>query len=223
MNHGSGHIVEVRLDQCFRIACQPGLVPAPGKYTLANAPGMDEVLPVPLFFCAAAQDGFWGAPPMPAHWAPGSRLALRGPHGHGFQIGHSVRKLLLLALEGDAGRLLGLIPIALQQGAGVVLVTDQAPHNLPEDVEVLPLRALGDACPWADGIAVDVARENLAHLAEIIPRACQAQTQVLVRAPMPCGGVADCGICATSSRRDWQMICRDGPVFPFTALMPSAL
>jgi hypothetical protein len=37
--------------------------------------------------------------------------------------------------------------------------------------------------------------------------------QVLVVTPAPCGGLAECGVCAVTTRRGWKMACKDGPVF----------
>ena len=44
----------------------------------------------------------------------------------------------------------------------------------------------------------------------------EEQAQVLVRTPLPCGGIAACGVCAvhlTGSSRDYRLACKDGPVF----------
>ena len=37
--------------------------------------------------------------------------------------------------------------------------------------------------------------------------------QALVLGPMPCGGLADCGVCAVTTRSDWKLACKEGPVF----------
>jgi hypothetical protein len=37
--------------------------------------------------------------------------------------------------------------------------------------------------------------------------------QVLIHTPMPCAGLAECGVCAVRDRHDWKMACKDGPVF----------
>ncbi|MEI6290416.1 MAG: hypothetical protein WCP19_08295, partial [Chloroflexota bacterium] len=84
-------------------------------------------------------------------------------------------------------------------------------------------------CAWADYLAVDTLRSQLPdllprllsdprtaalHSGPPIPRAVSAQ--VLVRTPLPCGGIAACGVCAvhlTGSSRDYRLACKDGPVF----------
>jgi ferredoxin len=71
-------------------------------------------------------------------------------------------------------------------------------------------------------MAVDVSRENLPLVREVLKRADQskvpAETQILVRAPMPCGAFADCGVCAVILKDGWAMTCKDGPVFDFADL-----
>ena len=68
-------------------------------------------------------------------------------------------------------------------------------------------------------------RENLNQLRQMFGRMEQAKGpreaaalslskgQVLIRAPMPCGALAECGICALTIHHEWKMICKDGPVF----------
>jgi hypothetical protein len=88
---------------------------------------------------------------------------------------------------------------------------------LPEIVEIQPLAVFKDVCKWADFIALDVSRENLNGVKELfvgleqVPAAREAQ--ILIRTSMPCGGLAECGVCAVTVRHDWRMACKDGPVF----------
>jgi dihydroorotate dehydrogenase electron transfer subunit len=111
----------------------------------------------------------------------------------------------------------GLIAPALKQNAEVVVVCDTRIEGMPEVVEVQPLKALEDALQWADYAALDAGREKLNQLRERLggmsPFASKGEAQVLIRSPMPCGALADCGVCALTVRHDWKMICRDGPVF----------
>jgi dihydroorotate dehydrogenase electron transfer subunit len=39
------------------------------------------------------------------------------------------------------------------------------------------------------------------------------KAQVLVGTPIPCGGIADCGVCAVNTKSSWMLACEDGPVF----------
>jgi dihydroorotate dehydrogenase electron transfer subunit len=107
--------------------------------------------------------------------------------------------------------------IALKQGAAVVLICDSRGDQTPDEVEVQPLSALGEIFEWADYTAFDVSREHLLKLKEMIGdqnrASARKEAQVLVRTPMPCGGVADCGVCAVTLKSGWKMSCKDGPVF----------
>ena len=225
MRNGQGQLVEIYLDSRSRIICPPDLIPAPGQYILAHASGSDSPLAVPVFFSDSAPNGFRSAPFLPLAWTPGTQLNLRGPLGHGFSIPAFARKVALIAFDESPARLHGLISIALKQDAEVVLVSNMVLDDMPEAVEVQPLQALIDIYQWADYAALDVARENLNQLREMLGKQEQAraprEAQVLVRAPMPCGALAECGVCALTIRHEWKMICKDGPVFDLSSIFVS--
>jgi len=233
MKNGSGQLSEIYLDSRARILCPPDLIPAPGQYLLAHASASDAPLAVPVFFSDSAPNGFRSAPFLPPAWTPGTQLNLRGPLGHGFSIPTFARKVALIAFDESPARLHGLISIALRQDAEVVLVCDTIMDELPEAVEVQPLQALTDIYQWADYAAFDLARENLNQLREMLgvgkqakaPREAAAlslsKRQVLIRAPMPCGVFAECGVCALTIRHEWKMICKDGPVFELSSVFTS--
>jgi NAD(P)H-flavin reductase len=224
MKNGQGQLSEIYLDSRARILCPPGLVPAPGQYVLAHADSSDDPLAVPIFFSDSAPNGFRCAPSLPLAWRPGMQLNLRGPLGHGFSIPAFARKVALIEFAESPARLYGLISIALKQDAEVVLTCDTVMDDIPEAVEVQPLQALVDIYQWADYAALDVARENLHQIGEMLGKTEQAKSpreaQVLVRAPMPCGAIAECGVCALTIRREWKMICKDGPVFEMSSIFP---
>jgi dihydroorotate dehydrogenase electron transfer subunit len=102
------------------------------------------------------------------------------------------------------------------------------PEGLPEEVEAQPLNLLEETIRWADYMAFDVAREILPELMERLGvmnqhhvRAApdlEFEAQVLVRTPMPCGTLADCGVCALTVGQGWVMVCKDGPVFNLSRL-----
>lgn len=217
MHIGTGFITEIHLDGSTQLDCPPNLIPAPGQYLLAHANASDLPLAVPLFFYESATKGFRFAPPLPSSWTIGTRLNLRGPLGHGFSLITSLRKAALIALDNSPVRLQGLISLALKQSTEVVLVSNNTLAGLPELVEVQPIRALEEICKWADFIAVDLARENLDQLKKLLEKLEQVsavrEAQVLIHTSMPCGGVAECGVCAVHVHRDWKMACKDGPVF----------
>ena len=149
-------------------------------------------------------------------------LHLRGPLGRGFSLPLAARRVGLVAFDDSPSRLKGLIQQALRQDAAVVLVGHTAPEHLPDDVEVQPLSALNDILEWADYVAFDVARESLNQLRERLgkwnPLAARMGAQTLIRTPVPCGGIGECGVCAVTLRSDWKLACKDGPVFDWREL-----
>jgi NAD(P)H-flavin reductase len=223
MRTANGIIEELLVDGSARIHCPTELTPKPGQYLLAHAGISDSPLPVPLFSSETTPRGFRSAPPLPREWRPGDLLTLRGPLGRGFVIPESARKIALIVFDNSPARLQGLIPIALQQNAEVVLVSDASAADLPEIVEVQPLKAMVEIFQWADYAALDVDRWNLSQLKEMLREGKQVwgkcEAQVLVRAPMPCGAIAECGVCALVIRHEWKMVCRDGPVFSLQDLL----
>ena len=224
MHTGKGQVLETILEdgqRLVRIACQANLIPTAGQYLLAGDASLSlsqcSPLPVPLFYTDSASEGFVASPPIPQSWMPGMSLSLRGPLGRGFVIPVSVRKVALVAYDDSPIRLRGLIQPALKQGAAVVLVSDFAIDHLSDEVEVQPLSTLAEIVAWADYAAFDVARANLIQLREKLGILNQLsavyEAQVLIRTSMPCGGVAECGVCAVSLKSGWQLACKDGPVF----------
>lgn len=224
MNTGKGQVAELILeDGCrhVRVTCPPNLIPSPGQYLLAGDRS-DSPLPVPLFHTNSAPYGFIAAGATPAWWSPGLELDLRGPLGRGFALPHSARRVALIAFDNAPARLQGLIQPALTQDAAVVLVGDSNPDSLPDEVEVQPMSALQEILEWGDYLAIDLARENLYRLKESIGKRSQflaeKRVQVLIYTPVPCGGLADCGICAVTLKSGWRLACKDGPVFDLQEL-----
>lgn len=218
METGKGQINElILLDglRHVRISCPAALIPSPGQYLLAsddsNAP-----LSVPLFYTDSAPDGFIAAP-APDAWTPGMKIHLRGPLGRGFAVPSSARKACLVAYSESFARLRGLIQTVLKQGASLVVVADFHVENLPDEVEVQQLSSLDEVISWADFAAFDVSREHLPGLMERLRKLNQASVpkdaQILIHTPVPCGGFADCGVCAITTKIGWKMACKDGPVF----------
>jgi hypothetical protein len=224
MHTGTGQVVELILEdggQLARISCGANFIPAPGQYLLlGNA--SDSPIPVPVFYTDSAPQGFIAAPLGANPWSPGQEVYLRGPLGRGFELPLSARKVALIAFDTPPARLHGLIKPALKQEAAVVLVCDFVSDRLPDEVEVQPLSALADILNWADTIAIDVARENLQRLGERLGTSNQLPAlraaQVLVRTLMPCGGIADCGVCAVQLKSVWRLACKDGPVLDWREL-----
>jgi len=215
-----------------RIQCDPALIPAPGQYLLAYADGSDSppalrssVLADSVFSSKILIDGFLAAPPMPISWMIGALLHLRGPLGHGFILPSNAHRVALIAFNESPIRLLALLDTALKQEASVVLVCQTPPDDLPLQIEVQPTSALMDVCDWADYIAVDAVRESLPELRKMLGRGnlfiVKNEAQILIRTPMPCGALAECGVCAIETRRGQLLACKDGPVFDLKDLLSS--
>lgn len=144
-------------------------------------------------------------------------LHLIGPLGHGFALPQNLQRLGLVALGETVSRLLPLVQLASQTRVGMTLFTNLALPQLPAALEVSPLGALPDALEWPDFLALDVPLEAIPQLRTCFGISDQGvlpcPAQVLVTAPMPCAGMAQCGACALPGRRGWKLVCEDGPVF----------
>jgi NAD(P)H-flavin reductase len=222
---GEGRISELRLldgHRAARIASASGLIPAAGQYTLAHAAGSPDPLAAPLFLVHADRDGWLCAPPVPEEWQPGRRLNLRGPLGQGFDLPPSARRVAAVAPDGDCRRLLPLLQGALANEASVTLVMDRTPDDLPLQVEVQPMRALTEVCGWSEYAAFDVVRDQLSELIAALggvgAHEVAGAGEVLVRAPMPCGALGECGVCTIRSKRGSKLACKHGPVFDIRLL-----
>ena len=222
MKQGTGELIELTLQNGLtggRLLCSQNLIPSPGQYLLAHEPVSEAPLPAPVFSAGSFAGGFLVAPPLPPNWRPGASLAVRGPLGRGFSMPAWAHSIALVALGETAARMKPLLAVALGQGASVALVSDLDLPDLPPEVEVRPVSALRDVAQWADYMALDLTRESLPGLREKLGLGGRAgEAQALVVTSMPCGGLADCGVCAVTVRRGWKMACKDGPVFDLDEL-----
>jgi hypothetical protein len=235
VKQGTGELVELYLESGLtggRLLCSQNLIPSPGQYLLAHdlvSPARrglgraDAPLPVSVFNAGTVPDGFLIAPPISPAWQPGISLSLRGPLGCGFSLPVSARHIALVPLGETSARLKPLVYAALRQDASVAMVSNLGLSDLPSEVEIQPVSALAEVAKWADYLACDLPRESLPGLREKLGLGRQAkipfEAQVLVVTPMPCGGLAECGVCAVAVRRGWKMACKYGPVFDLDELI----
>lgn len=217
MKTGQAKINQIFLDNSAEIICSPDLIPSAGQYLLTHKPASDSPLAVPLFLASTSPNGFRCAPSIPVDWQPSDVINIRGPLGHGFSIPTSAKRIALIAYEESFARLHGLIPLALKQNAEIVVLSDSKEIDLPEIIEIQPMQSLNEILTWADYVAIDITRENLNQLKEKLGNQNQAknkyEAQILIHTSMPCGGIAECGVCALSLSHEWKMICKEGPVF----------
>ncbi|MBC8332010.1 MAG: hypothetical protein H8E28_08525 [Anaerolineae bacterium] len=225
MQNGKGRITEIIYgfddSLLLRVDCPSALLPAPGQYLLADDGLADSVLAVPLFRAGTVPEVILqSSTPMPRHWLPGLELHLRGPLGHGFNLPAEVSHIALTSLGGGLARLLPLI--GQNPLADIAIFTDAALPDLPVSVEVRRLADLPEALPWADFLALELTIEILPKLRTILGLApherpvCTAQA--LIISPMPCGALAECGVCAVPARKGYKLACKDGPVLDLKQL-----
>jgi hypothetical protein len=228
MPNMSAEIIEIRMEVgetlSGRILLSQAVRIEPGQYLLAHPIQALDILPHPLFMCSGAENEWMLAAPLPPSWSVGTQLSIRGPLGSGFHLPPGTRKTALAALDGCPQRLLPLVQRTLAQGGDVALYcSSDLPDHLPLAVEVLPLNQLSQALNWADYLALDVPLEMLPELSARLgltdARRCPCPAEVLVVAPMPCGGVAECGVCAVHTNQGWRLACKDGPVFELDILL----
>ncbi|MCL5428736.1 MAG: hypothetical protein M1347_02880 [Chloroflexi bacterium] len=231
MVHYKGRIAEVLLEEyqnaSARLYCPSEAVPRPGQYLQAHGPDNPmEVVPTSLFFAGENEEskGATSLPvagQLPESWQPGTELLLRGPLGRGFELSKRARRIALVALDGNPSRLLPLVSDGLRQGAEITLFSEEASNGLPIAVEQQNLKELHKGLKWADYLAVDISVENLERLEPIFAKRLPAAlaAEILVAAPMPCGGMAKCGVCTVRTRSGPRLACEDGPVFEMRDLL----
>ena len=121
--------------------------------------------------------------------------------------------------------LLTLAGAALAQGAAISIFCETVPpknllNHVPSRVEVTQISSLNNTLDWPDYLAVDIEHHELETLCAIFTRSeLPFQGQVLIRTPMPCRGLGDCGVCAVKTHRGWRYACKDGPVFPLSEVL----
>lgn len=204
------------------IVCEDSAVPEPGRYLLAHEAGSDAPLATELFAAEYRTNGFVAAPPVPSGWLPGAVLDVRGPLGNGFVLPPGARRVALIAFNDDPAPLLPLVGDAVRQAAAVALVCASPPPELPLQVEVHPPVALTDICTWSDYAAFHVERNSVDTLLQTLARrqgpVMGGSAQALVRTAMPCGGLANCGMCTVRTKNGPQLACVEGPVFELSSL-----
>ena len=151
-------------------------------------------------------------------WGPGASLELRGPSGRGLRLPDRALRLALLAVGQTPARLMPFAELALSRSeTSVALFTDAHLPWLPAALEVQPQQNIAEALGWADFLAIDIPLTRLADLRRILGLGSGERLpcpgEVLVEAPMPCAGLAECGACAVPGRGGWKLACKDGPVF----------
>lgn len=161
--------------------------------------------------------------PAGINWDLGTELTLRGPLGNGFKFSGNARRVSLAALDTHPYRLASLAQQIVEAGLDINLYIDPSRtffdiHDFPKEMEILPLEQLAGVDDWADFLAVDVPLASVSLLKELLPSSVKCPAQVLIHTPMPCGGLAECGVCELKTERGWIYLCKDGPVIDLQSL-----
>ncbi|MEJ2758161.1 MAG: hypothetical protein P8046_06715 [Anaerolineales bacterium] len=215
-----GKIIEIQQNQDGSrqgIIAWPGALgkrPGAGQYFQAHnlketsAPAAISLFAGGLHPYAGGADQLQTAPGMPDSWLPGDPLLLRGPIGNKFRIPEDARRITLAAFGPFSAHLLPLAGEVLAAGGEVSLLMDGDFPILPASIEVSPLANLTEALHWADFAACATPLENLDAAREQLSAAGgHTRMQVLVHAPMPCGALAACGVCAFTSSQAQHDTC----------------
>ncbi len=223
----SALLLEPYQNAAARLQLPLAALPRPGQYLQVHDPADSQTVIASQLFAAGwqpvtlngnvAELNVAGA--LPPAWQLGQPLLACGPLGRGFSLPPHMRRLALAAWRRNATRLL---PLA-ESAAEVAVFCDEPLGELPSHIEVQPLAALPAALAWADFIALDLPpalAEDLPGLLgfkERVPKTLSGQA--LITPPMPCGGLAQCGVCSFATARRAQLACANGPVFDLTQLL----
>lgn len=235
--HTLGTIIEILVDGSAWVSLPKSIMPQPGQY-LQGWSQADPISPLPISMFPGGID--WRtipedpqshdvnrelvhiAPPLPTNWGIGTNVNLRGPFGEGFRIPDTVRRLSIISLGNRADVLLPLIQSVLETQGAVAFFSDDVLPQLPMAVEAFPLSAVSELHNWPDYIALELLYEQLPSLRAIFGLNTNDKigvpAYVLVNIPMPCAGVADCGVCTVEGRFSNYLACEDGPVFDLDRL-----
>ena len=200
----------------------------PGQYLAANLEG-DFSASAPVIFYIETQAGkeLTLCPRPLEGWHPGRKMYYRSPLGRGITFPSHARRMALVSLDNSPARLCSLLAFGLDNRLDIAMCGDwaslpQVSALIPPSVELAGLARLPEMVEWADYCLIDLPASKmdmLSGIAQANPRLMLPGTcQILIHAPMPCAGIAECGICAVNTRQGYKHACTDGPVFDLTAL-----
>jgi hypothetical protein len=195
----------------------------PGQYLAASSKSEnDGQIPHSLFIESSTENEISIGSPAPPNWNPGHEIVFRGPLGHGFSLPVMLKRLALIGLDDHPGRLMALLNIARNLNVDIAMagdfISDPAiARDIPAHVELTNQGHMDDLFSWADFIALDVPSFRIQELNDILQstssKAPWGDVQVLIFTSMPCGAIAECGICAVKTIKGYKLACQDGPVF----------
>ena len=195
----------------------------PGQYLAANMQDdRSAVLPKILYIEKVSGHEVTLCPRTLDGWRPGQAVFYRGPLGKGVRIPQFSKRMALISLDDNPARMLSLAAYGSENRLDMVMAGDWVANakisgDIPPSIELAPLSQIQELTSWADFIFFDVPHsqlQSLGKLTQSIPALLRpGLAQVLIHTPMPCIGIAECGICAVKTRRGYILACQDGPVF----------
>ncbi len=201
----------------IRLAGSEPIPLAAGQLWLGVSEPVIELLPTALY-PAMDENGQWYlAGSIPSGWQPGNRLSLRGPIGRGFVLPRTGRRVACVSLDQRVHYLIPLMRLAFRQAAEVVYCGVRSPLRLPELVEVFALDQWKEWWEWSDYVAVQGSITAATKFFKTIEensllRSRRVMVEVMISGTVICGGMAECGLCAVPTRRNWLLTCRSGAV-----------
>lgn len=232
MKHYTGQLIEVLLEAyknaSARVSLPAEAHPKPGQYLLINHDShSDETLPY-TFFPALSLPALEQADELlisgdiPSDWAPGIRLAISSPKGRAIRIPSGTQKLALLASAGSSARLLAILGEALSRSIAVVLLCENIPASLPDQVEIRGFSQVQEIVAWSDYLVVDIPYSGEKDTQEMLASldiSKHTNGMVIISGTYPCGALADCGLCSVQTRHKVALACKDGPAFDIAELL----
>ncbi len=201
------------------IDCPKSAIPTAGQYMKCWLPEEHSApLAHTIFPMDFGEKGFLTTSPVPSTWHPGKKLMLRGPSGKGFRLPDPCKRLAAVVLDSSVERVYPILKQGLGNGSAVTLCTDQPLPDLPFELEVLTSNHAEDIITWADFVVMDFPSTYIHDVRELLKKHGTRKGQALVHASMPCGGMAECGVCAFSLQRRLHLPCKDGPVYELQEL-----
>lgn len=202
----------------LRLAGSDRLPLTAGQLWLGVSDPLSELMPTALYPAMDEEGQWYLAGSIPSNWQPGDSLNLRGPVGRGFNLPRSGRRVACVSLDERMYYLSPLMRQAFLQASEVVYCGPPTPFRLPSWVEMFTLDQWQEWWEWAEYIAVQgsllAAGTFFNRLVEkFLLDSRRAPIEVLIHGQIPCGGMAECGVCGVPTRRKWLLICRNGAVF----------
>ena len=208
----SGQQVLCRVKFEDSLSCQPG------QYLQCRSAVLEQsCLSESLFPIRLEDSEFEALLPDHVGWHVGTEITVRGGLGNGFNLPSTARRISLISLDTHPYRLAWLARQIAAYGKDVNLFINQQitsfdPMDFPHQMEILPLEHLEEIYNWSEYVAIDISKNDLALINQFRLDKLTCPAQILIFTDMPCGGLADCGICRITGTNGISLLCKDGPV-----------